>query len=303
MTYSPLMVNGILLLVAFLWGLGFAPQRLGMEYMDAMAFNAWRFGFGALTLLPLFYFLGMKWSEFKDAKAIVGGLILGILLCGGAGLQQISIGMTKVANVAFITGFYVILVPVLGMFVRHKYPLITWIGGVLALVGLALLSGFNGELSMADQRLQGDIVALVGALFWALHLLSITYFVAKYNQYVLAFYQFVFCALISVALSFTFEERFMPGENMGYVWALLNGILVVGIAYTLQVIALKHAKPFVAAVIFSLESVFGALVGFWFFEEVLGFYGLMGAMLMLFGCVLSQWPEAKSKPPVSSEAR
>jgi drug/metabolite transporter (DMT)-like permease len=297
MKTSPLLVNGMLVLVAFLWGAGFAPQRLGMESLDAMAFNAWRFGFGALTLIPVFFLMRLKFSEFMQPQAILGALVLGILLSAGAGLQQMSVGMTKLANVAFITGFYVILVPVLGLFVAHRYPMITWVGGIFALIGLALLSGFTGELSLTDVGLQGDLLALIGALFWALHLLAITYYVARYNQFVLAFYQFVFCALISAGVSIGFEERVIPTDNMGYVWALLNGIIVVGIAYTLQVIVLKQAKPFVAAVIFSLESVFGALVGYWFFNEVLGLYGLAGALLMLFGCILSQWPENKKDKP------
>lgn len=295
MKTSPLLVNGILVLVAFLWGAGFAPQRLGMESLDAMAFNAWRFGFGALTLIPVFIVLKLKFSEFTQRKAILGGLVLGILLSAAAGLQQMSVSMTKLANVAFITGFYVILVPVLGLFAAHRYPLVTWLGGVFALIGLALLSGFTGELSLTDMSLQGDLLALVGALFWALHLLAITYYVARYNQFVLAFYQFVFCALISAGYSIGFEDRVVPTDNMGYVWALLNGIIVVGIAYTLQVIVLKQAKPFVAAVIFSLESVFGAMVGYWFFDEVLGLYGVIGALLMLFGCILSQWTEKDKK--------
>ena len=295
MSPSPLLVNSMLLLVAFLWGVGFAPQRLGMESMDAMAFNAWRFGFGAICLIPVFVFIGLKFIQFKQVKVIFAGFVLGMLLCAGAGLQQISIGMTKLANVAFITGFYVILVPVLGLFVRHRYPMVTWIGGVFALVGLALLSGFTGELSLTDVSLQGDLLALIGALFWALHLLAITYYVARHNQFVLAFYQFVFCALISAVVSLCFEERVIPTNNMGYFWALVNGLIVVGIAYTLQVIALKDAKPFVAAVIFSLEAVFGALVGYWFFDEVLGLYGFVGALLMLFGCILSQWPEKEKK--------
>tara|TARA_R110001599_G_scaffold59291_1_gene164542 strand:- start:2 stop:913 length:912 start_codon:yes stop_codon:yes gene_type:complete len=295
MKSSPLLVNGMLLLVAFLWGVGFVPQRLGMETLDAMAFNAWRFGFGALSLIPVFFFMRLKFSAFKQLNTIMGGLVLGVLLCIAAGLQQISIGMTKLANVAFITGFYVILVPVIGLFVAHRYPIITWVGGFFALIGLALLSGFTGELGLTDVGVQGDLLALVGAVFWALHLLAITYYVARYNQFALAFYQFVFCTLISAGISIGFEVRVIPTDNMGYVWALVNGILVVGIAYTLQVVALKQAKPFVAAVIFSLEAVFGALVGYWFFDEVLGLYGLVGALLMLFGCILSQLPERDKK--------
>lgn len=300
MNTSPLVVNSLLVLVAFLWGVGFAPQRLGMETFEAMAFNAWRFGFGALTLLPVLFFNKFKFSELFNVKAVTGGLVMGLILTGGAGFQQLSLGMTKVANVAFITGFYVILVPVIGLFLAHRYPLITWVGGLLALLGLGLLSGFNGQFNWDDTGLQGDLFALLGALFWALHLLVITYFVARYNQFVLAFYQFLFCALFSALISVGVETQLTPTGEMGYVWALVNGVIVVGVAYTLQVVALKHAKPFVAAIILSLESVFGACVGYWLFEEVLGFYGLIGAALMLLGCIMSQWPE-KNRPPVSEK--
>jgi len=294
---SPLAVNSLLLLVAFLWGIGFAPQRLGMETLEAMAFNAWRFGFGALTLIPVLLFCRIQFSELFNAKVILAGLVMGLVLTGGAGFQQLSLGLTKVANVAFITGFYVIFVPIIGLLLAHRYPLITWLGGVLALLGLALLSNFSGEFNWQDEGLKGDAFALMGALFWALHLLVITYYVARYNQFVLAFYQFLFCALFSAGMSLTMEAQLLPTGNMGYVWSLVNGIIVVGIAYTLQVVALKNAKPFIAAIILSLESVFGACIGYWLFSEVMGFYSLLGAGLMLLGCILSQWPE-KGKPPL-----
>jgi len=110
----------------------------------------------------------------------------------------------------------------------------------------------------------------------------------------LAFYQFVFCAVFSLIANLTFESSLFATGSDGYVWALVNGVIVVGIAYTLQIVALKHSDPFVAAVIFSLESVFGAIAGYWFFQEVLGFYGFVGATLMLVGCLLAQAPEKNS---------
>jgi drug/metabolite transporter (DMT)-like permease len=283
---TPFVTNSTLVLVALIWGAGFVPQRLGLETLEPMAFNAWRFAFGALTLMCLFSFIRVGKTEFFSKEVLAAGLILGSLLSLGAGLQQISLGLTKVANVAFITGFYVIFVPVIGLFFKHRYSLITWMGGGMALAGLALLSGFQGEISTT-----GDGLALLGAFFWALHLLAITHFVARYNQYALAFYQFVFCALISLGANLVFETQLLASQVDGYFWALLNGVFVVGIAYTLQVVALKNSDPFVASVILSLESVFGAMAGYWFFQEILGFYGLIGAGLMLVGCIFAQWPE------------
>jgi drug/metabolite transporter (DMT)-like permease len=163
---------------------------------------------------------------------------------------------------------------------------VTWSGAGLALLGLALLSGFQGEVEF-----KGDGLALIGAFFWALHLLAITYFVKRYNEYALAFYQFVFCAFFSLVVNLVFEPSLFATSSEGYLWALVNGVIVVGIAYTLQIVALKHSDPFVAAVIFSLESVFGAIAGYWFFQEILGLYGVIGAVLMLIGCLLAQAPE------------
>jgi len=283
---SPLVINSTLMLVALIWGLGFVPQRMGLETLGPMAFNAWRFAFGAITLIPMIWLFRIGRTELFNKNTLVAGLILGILLSAGAGFQQISLGLTKVANVAFITGFYVIFVPIFGLFMKHRYSLVTWSGAGLALLGLALLSGFQGEI-----QFKGDGLALLGALFWALHLLAITYFVKRYNEYALAFYQFLFCALFSLITNLMFEPSLFATSSEGYVWALANGVIVVGIAYTLQIVALKHSDPFVASVILSLESVFGAIAGYWFFQEILGLYGIVGAALMLVGCLLAQAPE------------
>jgi len=308
MKSSPLLLNGALLLVALLWGFGFIPQRLGLETLEPMAFNAWRFCFGALTLLPILFLLRHKINELLNRQVFFAGLVLGILLTAAAGFQQISLGMTKVANVAFITGFNVIFVPIIGLFFNHRYTILTWSGGVLALIGLGLLSGFQLDLFTAGsitEELIGDGYALIGAFFWALHLLAINYFVDRYNQYALAFFQFFFCALLSLIANLVYEPTLFASDSSGYIWALINGVIVVGIAYTLQVLALKHAEPFVASVIFSLESVFGALAGYWFFHEILGFSGLIGAGLMLVGCLLAQSPEKrdlKRKRPEKKDA-
>ena len=286
MTRNATSTNAVLIFVSFLWGLGFVPQRLGLDTFEPMAFNAWRFLFGAITLIPILFLVARTHADLKQADAVGKGAFLGALLTFGAGLQQISIGMTTIANVAFITGFYVIFVPIIGFVMGYRYQFITWLGAAFAIAGLAMLSGFAGEF-----RLDGDTIALVGAVFWAFHLLAITKFVQGRNEYVLAFYQFLFCALFSASLSFAFEDAILPARADGFIWSSLNGIFVVGIAYTLQVAVLKHADPFVASIIFSLETVFGALAGYLFFQEVLGLSGIVGASLMLVGCILAQLPK------------
>lgn len=280
--------NLLLLLVALLWGLGFAPQRLALQGMEPVAFNFWRFMFGAIVLLPFIFHSTDAIASLRHSRTIYAGLGLGLLLTLGAAFQQVSLAYTQVANVAFITGFYVALVPLIGILFKKIYPLLTWLGGLIALLGLSLLSGFDGEFNYL-----GDGLALLGAVFWALHLWAISVWVGKHNLFTLAFVQFVCCAVLSLLFSLSFEETVLSLDVSSYIWALCSGVFVVGLAYTLQVYALKKADAFIAAIIFSLESVFGAFVGYWIFDERLGLYGILGALLMLIGFVFAQSHELK----------
>jgi drug/metabolite transporter (DMT)-like permease len=204
--------------------------------------------------------------------------------------QQIGIRHTSLANVAFITGLYVILVPLIGFFIGYTYRYIVWFGGLLAIAGLYLMTmvGASGAAS-----LYGDTLAMIGAFFWALQLLVLAKFASKSNLLVLAFYQFLVCAILSTVVALVFEDRLLPALIQGYIWPIVNGVIVVGFAYTLQVLVMRHAEPFAASLIFSLEAVFGALAGYFVLSEQLGVVALIGAALMLLGCVLAQLPKTK----------
>ena len=159
-----------------------------------------------------------------------------------------------------------------------------------------------------ELALKGDLLALVGAVFWAVHLLVLAMKAGQHNQLVLAFYQFTVCAVLSVLAALLMEDRVLPEQTIGYLWPLLNGVIVVGVAYTLQVIVMEHADPFAASLILALEAVFGALAGYIIFAEILGLSGLVGAVLMLVGCILAQLPDsqkevsdAASDVPVSND--
>ncbi|MEO0368169.1 MAG: DMT family transporter [Pseudomonadota bacterium] len=288
---SVVVVNLTLLFIAFVWGFGFVPQRLGMDFMGPNAFNALRFACGALTLLPLLFFIqSIGWRDVRPDATLSLGLVLGVLLFGGAAFQQMSIQYTKLANVAFITGLYVIIVPLIAYFLGYRYKLVVWIGGVLAIVGMYLMNDLSNEIS-----LKGDILALIGAVFWAIHLLVLSEKAGNHKQLLLAFYQFAFCALFSLVLALAIEPAGVPTDMASLTWPLVNGVLVVGIAYTLQVWVMEHAEPFLASLILALEAVFGALFGYFVFDEVLFIWGLIGAGLMLFGCLLAQLPGTQSK--------
>jgi len=286
---NTLKINLGLLLIAFIWGIGFVPQRLGLEYLGPSAFNALRFAIGALTLIPiLILFKSVSLSALRNSFLL--SLLLGSLLFLGAAFQQAAIQYTSLANVAFITGLNVIFVPILGFFIGYRYALIVWFGGLLAIAGLYLMTGSSTELS-----LKGDLLALVGAVFWATHLLTLAKKAGDQNQLALAFLQFTVCAMLSAMVALGFEERLLPATIEGYLWPMVNGVIVVGIAYTLQVIVMEYAEPFTASLVFSLEAVFGAAAGYIVFSETLGLTGLIGAGLMLIGCVLAQLPGSQHK--------
>lgn len=282
-------INLILLLVAVIWGFGFVPQKLGMQTLGPAAFNSLRFALGALTLVPVMLLVkSVSKSDVVRSSTLVMGALLGFLLFGGALLQQVSLQYTSVANVSFITGLYAIVVPVLGYFLGYRYGLVVWVGGILAGIGLYLMAGGGDE-----GALKGDLIAMAGAIIWAVHLLVIAERAANHHQIVLAFFQFVFCALLSLFTALAFEQQVLPSETIGYLWPLISGVIVVGVAYTLQVMIMDRAEPFSAALILSLEAVFGALAGYLWLSEKIGVGALLGMALMLLGCLLAQLPTKK----------
>lgn len=289
---SKLAVNSWLVLIAVIWGFGFVPQKLGMNYLDPAAFNAWRFTLGALTLLPIVTFASGRLSSERSSQSVSAtiklGAVLGGLLFLGALMQQLALLHTSVANVAFITGFYVIIVPVISFFFGVRYGVIVWLGGIIAIVGLYLMTGGAQSTS-----LKGDGIALLGAVAWALHILLLSRKAGSHPQIKLSAYQFAFCALYSAVFSVMFESIHVPQEIIGYLWPLVNGVIVVGIGYTLQVVVMDKADPFAASIILSLEAVFGALAGYWVFNESFTAAALVGAALMLVGCLMAQWPKTE----------
>ena len=288
---SSVPVNLVLVLIAVIWGFGFVPQKLGMQYLGPAAFNALRFALGALTLVPVMLLMkSVSKFNFIHHPTLMMGLLLGFLLFAGALLQQVSLQYTSVANVSFITGLYAIVVPLLGYFLGYRYGVIVWFGGVLAIVGLYLMTG-GGD----SGALKGDLIAMVGAIVWAVHLLVIAEKATKHNQIVLSFFQFTFCALLSLCVAVVYEQKILPTEAIGYLWPLVSGVIVVGVAYTLQVVIMDHAEPFAAALILSLEAVFGAIAGYLWLAEKMGSAALLGAALMLFGCLLAQVPNARKR--------
>lgn len=281
----------MLLIAAAIWGFGFVAQRLGMNYLEPFAFNSARFLLGSLSLLPLLWFLSrQKLSRQKvnlktkpNHSLHKGGLICGLVLFVAATLQQYGLFYTTAAKAGFITGLYLILVPIIGILLKHTTGITTWLGAVLAVVGLYLLS-INDDFTMS----LGDTLIFIGALFWAFHILVIDHFSNRIDSIQLSAVQFLVCGLLSLGVSLIIETPTLAGAIAGWQPILFAGVVSVGIAYTLQVVAQKNAKPSHAAIIMSLEAVFAAIGGVWLLDESLSPRAWFGCGLMLAGMLLSQ---------------
>lgn len=213
-----------------------------------------------------------------------GGLILGLVLFGGATFQQYGMVYTTASNAGFITGLYVVIVPILGL-LRKQYPHFTiWIAALLAAVGLYLLSVTEGFSIFF-----GDLLVLIGAVFWAVHVVIIGVLSPKVSALKLALIQYLVCSVLSTILALTTEQNTLEGVLDASIPILYGGLLSVGIAYTLQVIAQKKAPPAHAAIILSLEAVFAALGGWIILNEQLGGRELAGCALMMLGILVAQY--------------
>lgn len=280
--------NALLILTAAIWGFAFVAQRVGMQYVGAFTFNGVRFALGSISLIPLLvYFRRKKAEEQKEeiasASALIPGIIAGSVLFFGASLQQAGLAYTTAGKAAFITGLYIVIVPLLGVFLKQHISLNTWIGVVLAVSGLYFLS-VNEDLSIA----KGDFLEIIGAFFWALHILIIDYYTKKVDALELSFVQFAACSVLSIAVALIFEDIAISRLSQALIPILYGGLLSVGVAYTLQVVAQKNAKPSHAAIILSMETVFAAIGGAILLHENLGARGYLGCGLMFAGMLLTQ---------------
>lgn len=278
--------DGLLLITAIIWGFAFVAQRMGMEHMGPFTFNGVRFALGGLSLIPLLLFGRAAERRVRvkpDAFLIKGGILAGVALFAGASLQQVGVVYTTAGKAGFITGLYVVIVPFLGLFLRKKTGIGIWIGALMAVVGMYFLSVTGGfQIGL------GDLLVFASAFFWAGHVLTIDYLAARADSLKIAFIQFMVCSILSFIVAFAAEDVQVQGIIDGAIPVLYGGIMSVGVAYTLQIVAQKNAHPAHAAIILSLESVFAVLGGWLVLSEGLTLRGLLGCALMLAGMVLAQ---------------
>lgn len=291
----------LLLLAAAIWGFAFVAQRVGAKYVGSFTFNGVRFALGCISLIPLLIYFRYKpkeKNELEDVKSekitnmntIKAGIIAGVVIFIASSLQQIGLEETTAGKAAFITGFYIVLVPFLGVFLKHKIRKNTWIAAGFGIVGLYLLS-ITSDFTIA----RGDLFELIGSIFWAIHILIIDRYTQKMDALMLSFIQFATCSVLSMGFALVFENISLIGLGQALVPILYGGIASVGIAYTLQVVGQKHAKPSTAAIILSMESVFASIGGLILLKENMGVKGYVGCMLMFTGMLLSQLRSRKGE--------
>ncbi len=277
--------NLLLLLTAAIWGFAFVAQRVGMEYIGPFTFNGVRFALGSLSLVPLivFYKPNFQSSRDKGNKTWRVGLLTGSILFIAASLQQIGLIYTTAGKAAFITCLYIVLIPIIGIFLKQHITVSTWLSSILAILGLYFLcvkEGFTFSY--------GDLLELLGACFWTAHILLIDHFSRILDTLKLAFFQFITCSVLSLGIALLLETITINGILQAGVPIIYGGILSVGIAYTLQIIGQKNTSPSHAAIILSMETVFAAIGGYLLLNEQLSFRELLGCSLMMVGMLISQ---------------
>ena len=293
----------LLLLTAFIWGVAFVAQSVGMDYVGPLTFNASRFIIGAIFLIPCIAFLD-KLKEKENQAAcknipaapqnkkvlITGGICCGIAIAAASTLQQYGIAYTTVGKAGFITALYIVIVPILGIFLKKKPRLIIWLSVLLALVGLYFLC-MTDSLSFS----KGDTLVLLCAFVFSLHIMIIDHFSPMVDGVRMSCIQFAVAGILCGIPALIFEHPTFSSLIAAWAPILYAGILSCGVAYTLQIVAQKNYDPTVASLLLSLESVFSVLAGWVILHQALSPREIFGCVLVFIAIILVQLPTPKTK--------
>lgn len=278
--------EALLLLTAAIWGFAFVAQRQGMESLDPMLFNGLRFALGAL-IVSLF-----THNKTRSGTNMPFPWLLAITLTLASAFQQIGMVWTTAGNAGFITGLYVVFVPIIGIFRKQIIGKTVWIAVVLAVLGLYLMN-VRQDINVS----MGNLFVLISAVFFAWHVQLVDKYTRKYDTMSLAFAQTSFCALSSLIIGliynivfkpeFLFSNKFGHAIGMAGIPLLYGGLFSAGIAYTIQMYAQKKVAPSAAAIILCLESVFALFGGWLILHEKLTLPILSGATLLFIAMLIS----------------
>lgn len=297
----------LLILTAFIWGIAFVAQSAGGDAVGPYTFNCIRSIIGGVVLLPVIRILeglhltARKPSTKEEKKALMmGGIFCGVALFVASNLQQLGIYFGSSAGKAgFLTACYMLIVPVLGIFLHKKCGWNIWVGILIAVAGLYLLC-INGEF-----RLQfSDFLLLLCAVAFAVHILVIDHFAVQVDGVRMSCIQFFVSGILSAIPMFFVDMKHSVSGIMQWVPAITNleawipilyaGVLSCGVAYTLQIVGQQGINPTVASLLMSLESVFSVLAGFVILGEALSYREIMGCVLIFGAVILAQLPLSKN---------
>jgi drug/metabolite transporter (DMT)-like permease len=285
-TLTRLQADLILLLTAAVWGSGFIAQRVAAPNLSIFFYNGGRFLLGAILLFPL-----IRFRLSINAKDRLGVALAGIVLFLAGAFQQAGMRTTSAGNAGFITGLYVVFVPIFLFIIwREKQNPNVWFAAILAVFGMFLLSS-NGVFQIS----RGDFLEFIGAILWAFHVIVVSRSIRNVHPLHFAVGQFLVCAALNLTAGFVIEPdaiRLIPT----LWWTIIyNGIASVAIGFTLQGIGQKHAPPTDAALILSMESVFAAVLGYLFLHEQFSTIQLIGCFLVMAAIILAQIPQKQKK--------
>jgi drug/metabolite transporter (DMT)-like permease len=295
----------LLLLTALGWGGGFVGQKLGMDYVSPFTFTFFRTLIGALFLVPVIMIAsrirvkgGSAIRKSSKSDFIWGSLAVGACLIAAESFQQYGLKYTDVHKASFITAMYVVLVPVLGLFLGQKNRLRIWIAVAISATGLGFLTLRGQSLSMEP----GDAMVLMCALLFAVHVQVIDYWVRRVDGVLLSFGQFVVASVLGLVLAVINGPDSWEAIKAAMPAILYCGIVSNGIAYTLQIVGQRGVNPAGASIVLSLESAFGALAGVLFLGERMTAQAFTGCALMFTATMIAVIPGRRKRPAADGDA-
>ena len=277
--------NFLLLLTAMIWGSSFVAQSAGADLISPAFFNGTRMLLGSLLLSPLAVYRMRRYVPASSRRTLLlGGACCGVLMFTGSYIQQTGIAYTTAGKAGFLTAIYVVLVPVLGIFLKKKPRPILWVSVALACVGLYFLCFTDKTFSLA----MGDAAMLGGAVMFALHIMVVDHFSPLVDGVCLSFVQFLTAGSLGMVVAFITEQPSFAALSAAAVPILYTGVFTMGVAYTLQIVAQKDTDPTVASLILCMESVFAGVFGWLILHETLSLCEGVGSVFMFVAILLAQ---------------
>lgn len=283
-----------LLCAALLWGIAFVAQDVGLEYIEPFTFTSVRCFLGAVVLFIICLIIektkknkpNIQIQQRKNniKNLVVGSIVCGTVMCAATNLQQIGLVYTTAGKSGFITACYIVLVPVIGLFLKRKCPLTVWIAVMLAITGLYFLclSDGLGELN------KGDLITLGCTVMFSLHILVIDAYITKTDAVRLACGQCLVNSILSGVLMFIFENPSFEKIFNAFIPLVYTGVCSAGIAYMFQILGQKHLSPTVASIIMSLESVISVLAAWIILKQELSGKEIIGCVIIFCAIILAQ---------------